>query len=194
MRHRASEGSEVGWRPRHVEGEQQVDSGFEIQSPERVWLFAFPYLAACTVDPRLDHGRNVLCYPVKARLGWPKVRQLMIDLDAVDQALRIFKSGIELDDIKPKPLPPRHAAHKGEVSRIMLAMLNNAKRACTTQELAMRVMAERGMTTADKRLVKTVGRRVGACAIIDQGGSSHLLRRYDHLADCEVVNTAMLLP
>jgi hypothetical protein len=87
----------------------------------------------------------------------------MIDLDAIDQSLRIFKPDIELDDIKPKPMPPRHAAYKGEVSRIVLGTLRDAKRACTTQELTMHVMAERGMNTADKRLVKTVGKRVGAC-------------------------------
>lgn len=92
-----------------------------------------------------------------------KVRQLMIDLDAVDQALRLFKPDIELDEIKPKPLPARHAAYKGEVARIVLGTLRDAKRACTTQELTMHVMAERGMNTADKRLVKTVGKRVGAC-------------------------------
>jgi len=92
-----------------------------------------------------------------------KVRQLLISLDAVDQALRLFKPDIELDDIKPKPLPPRHAAYKGEVSRIVLATLRNAERPCTTQELTMHVMAERGMNTADKRLVKIVGKRVGAC-------------------------------
>ena len=65
--------------------------------------------------------------------------------NAVDQALRIFKPDIEVDDIKPKPLPPRQAAHKGEVSRIVLATLRDAKRACTTQELTMHVMAERGL-------------------------------------------------
>ena len=92
-----------------------------------------------------------------------KVRQLLIDLDAVDQALRLFKPDIELDDIKPKPLPPRHAAYRGEVARIVLATLRNAQRACTIQELTMHVMAERGMNTADKRLVKTVSNRVGAC-------------------------------
>jgi hypothetical protein len=48
-------------------------------------------------------------------------------------------------------------------SRIVLATLRDAKRACTTQELTMHVMAERGVNTADKRLVKTVGKRVGAC-------------------------------
>jgi hypothetical protein len=91
------------------------------------------------------------------------VRQLMIDLDAIDQSLRLFKPDIELDDIKPKPMPPRHAAYKGEVARVVLGTLRTAKRACSTQELTMHVMAERGMNTADKRLVKTVGKRVGAC-------------------------------
>ncbi|MFO1080355.1 MAG: hypothetical protein U1E23_07005 [Reyranellaceae bacterium] len=91
-----------------------------------------------------------------------KVRQLMIDLDAVDQALRLFKPDIELAEIKPKPMPPRHAAYKGEVARIVLGTLRDAKRPCTTQELTMHVMAERGMNTADKRLVKMVTKRVGA--------------------------------
>jgi len=92
-----------------------------------------------------------------------KVRQLLIDLDAVDVALRMFDPEIELEMIKPKPMPPRLAAYKGEVARIVLGTLREAKRACSTQELAMHVMAERGMNTADKRLVKTVTKRVGAC-------------------------------
>lgn len=87
----------------------------------------------------------------------------MIDLDAVDQALRLFKPDIELQAIKPKPLPPRHAAYKGEVARIVLGTLRDAKRPCTTQELTMHVMAERGMNTADTGLVKTVGKRVESC-------------------------------
>ncbi len=42
-----------------------------------------------------------------------KVRQLVIDLDAIDQVLRLFKPDIELDAIKPKPMPPRYAAVQG---------------------------------------------------------------------------------
>lgn len=60
-------------------------------------------------------------------------------------------------------MPPRHAAYKGEVARIVLGTLRDANRPCSTQELTMHVMAERGMNTADKRLVKTVTKRVGAC-------------------------------
>jgi hypothetical protein len=105
----------------------------------------------------------------------------MIDLDAIDQALRLFKPDIELDDIKPKPMPPRHAAYKGEVARIVLGTLRDAARACSTQELTMHVMAERGMNTADKRLVRTVMKRVGAC--LRHHRSRGLLRSVDGIGD-----------
>ena len=92
-----------------------------------------------------------------------KARQLLIDPDSVDATIRLFKPDIDLEEIRPKPLPPRHAAYKGEVARIVLGTLREAKKPCLTQELTMHVMAERGMNTADKRLVKTVSKRVGAC-------------------------------
>jgi hypothetical protein len=92
-----------------------------------------------------------------------KARQLLIDLDNVDATIRMFDPDVDLADVKPKPLPPRHAAYKGEVARIVLGTLREAKRPCSTQELTMHVMAERGMNTADKRLVRTVTKRVGAC-------------------------------
>jgi hypothetical protein len=90
-------------------------------------------------------------------------RQMLIDIDNLDATIRMFAPDIDLADVKPKPLPPRHAAYKGEVARIVLGTLRDAKRPCSTQELTMHVMAERGMNTADKRLVKTVTKRVGAC-------------------------------
>ena len=87
----------------------------------------------------------------------------MIDLDAVDQTLRMFDPDIQLAEIKPKPLPPRHAAYKGEVARIVLGTLRDANRPLSSQELTMHVIAERGMNTADKRLVRTISKRVNAC-------------------------------
>ena len=56
----------------------------------------------------------------------------------------------------------RHAAYKGEVGCVILETLRTANRPCTTQELAMHLMAFRNMNTADKRLVKTVQKRIGA--------------------------------
>jgi hypothetical protein len=109
------------------------------------------------------------------------LRQLMIDLDAIDTALRLFKPEIELEMIKPKPMPPRHAAYKGEVARVVLGTLRNAKRPCSTQELTMHVMAERGMNTADPRLVKTVLKRVGAC--LRHHRSKGLIRSVEGVGD-----------
>lgn len=90
------------------------------------------------------------------------LRQHIIDLDNLDATLRLFVPDIDLEDIKPKPLPPRNAAFKGEVSRIVFAALR-ANGPMTSQQLAQYVMADRGLNTADKRLVMTIGKRVGAC-------------------------------
>lgn len=48
-----------------------------------------------------------------------EVRRLVIDLDSADSTLRIFKPEIDLDEIRPKPLRPRHVAYKGEASHII---------------------------------------------------------------------------
>ena len=45
-----------------------------------------------------------------------QLRQFIIDLDNLDATIRLFVPDIDLEDIKPKPMPPRHAAYKGEIS------------------------------------------------------------------------------
>ncbi len=92
-----------------------------------------------------------------------QLRQLIIDLDNLDATIRLFKPAINLEKIRPKPLPPRHHAFKGEVSRIVVSALRQSDKPLTTHDLAQHVMAERGLNTADKRLVQLVGKRVGAC-------------------------------
>lgn len=88
---------------------------------------------------------------------------LIIDLDNLDATIRIFNPNIDLAEVKPKPLPPRNHAFKGEVSRIVLGMLRQAIEPLTAQDIARHVMAERGLNIADKRLVRVIGKRVGAC-------------------------------
>ena len=92
-----------------------------------------------------------------------KLRQLVIDLDHIDASIHIFDPSIELEEIKARPVPPRHQAFKGEVTRIVLATLRNAKKPLTTADIAQRVMAERGLDTANLRLLKTMQKRTGAC-------------------------------
>lgn len=91
------------------------------------------------------------------------LRQLIIDLDNLDATIRIFRPDIDLEEIRPKPFPPRHAAFKGEIMRVVMSTLRTSARPLTGPEITMHVMAERGLNTADPRLLKLVGRRVGAC-------------------------------
>jgi hypothetical protein len=90
------------------------------------------------------------------------VRQLVIDLDSLDTTIRLFSPDIDLEDVRPKALPPRHAAFKGQVSRILMMLLRDAKAPILTNELARHIMEERGLNTSDKRLVITIQKRVGS--------------------------------
>jgi hypothetical protein len=53
-------------------------------------------------------------------------------------------------------------AFKGEVARIILGTLREAGKPPTTAELVVHGMAARNLNTADKRLVKMVGKRVAS--------------------------------
>jgi hypothetical protein len=90
-----------------------------------------------------------------------RVRQLIIDIDNVDTTIRLFAPDIDLEEIRPKPLPPRHAAFKGEISRAIMDALRGTGEALTTKDITLRVMA-RDLNAADPRLPRTVQKRVGA--------------------------------
>lgn len=88
-----------------------------------------------------------------------RLRQLLIDLDSIDHTIRIFDPGIDLEDVRPKPMPPRQGAAQGEMTRIILATLRQHER-MTAPEIAVHVMAARGMNTSDQGMRKTVTKRV----------------------------------
>jgi hypothetical protein len=66
------------------------------------------------------------------------------------------------DETGRKPVPPHHAAFYGEVSKIIRDVLRETGTALTTKDIALRVMAERGLNVSDPRLTWTVQKRVGA--------------------------------
>ncbi len=91
------------------------------------------------------------------------VRQCVIDLDNVDATIRLYKPDIDLEDVRPKPVPPRYAAYKGQVTRGVLAALRDSDKPLTSRDLALRLMADRGLNTADKHTVRLMQKRIGAC-------------------------------
>lgn len=91
-----------------------------------------------------------------------QLRQALIDMDHVDCTILLFDPDAALDEIKAKPLPPRHVAFKGQVTRAILAMLRASSDPLDSHAITVRLMAERELNSADKRLAKTIQKRVGA--------------------------------
>jgi len=90
-----------------------------------------------------------------------QLREAMIDVDHVDCMLRLFDPDINLDEIRPKPLPPRHHAFKGQVTRAIFAMLRK-EGAMDAKAITLRLMAERELNLNDKTLTKAMQKRIGA--------------------------------
>ena len=91
-----------------------------------------------------------------------QLRQALIDLDHVDCTILLFDPDAELDEIKTKPMPPRHHAFKGQVTRSILDMLRKAGDSMDGRTITLRLMDERELNLSDKKLVKTIQKRVGA--------------------------------
>ena len=60
-----------------------------------------------------------------------RLRLLLLDLDALDQTIQMFEPDIDLEEIRPKPMPPRHSAFKGQVARLLLDALRQEGRPMT---------------------------------------------------------------
>ena len=91
-----------------------------------------------------------------------KLRQLIIDLDHIDAAIRLFDPDYDVEGIRQKIPTAAHRALRGDVTRATLDALRDAPGPMKTKELARRVMAERGLNTADAALLQLFTRRTGA--------------------------------
>jgi hypothetical protein len=90
------------------------------------------------------------------------LRQLIIDLDHVDAAIRLFDPSYDVDGIRPRTLPAGHVTYRGELARIVLTLLREAPGPLTSKEVARQIMVERGQNTADATMVTIMTRRAGA--------------------------------
>jgi hypothetical protein len=87
------------------------------------------------------------------------LRQLIIDLDHVDAAIRIFDPSYDVEGIRQKIPTAAHRALRGDLTRATLDALRDALGLMTTKELARHVMAEHGLNTADVSLLQLFTRR-----------------------------------
>jgi hypothetical protein len=91
-----------------------------------------------------------------------QVKRLTVDLDHVEETLRLFALEIDMDAIAPRRVPAMHHAFRGETSRIVLESLRKATGPLSTTQLTERVMRERNLDLNDAKLRRTMGQRDGA--------------------------------
>ena len=92
----------------------------------------------------------------KLEVAQAQVRQLVLDIDAVDSTIRLFHPDVEIGVVRIKPVARRHAAVRHEASRIIFGVLREAPGPMTTREIVRAVMEARGMNTADHAMVQTM--------------------------------------
>jgi hypothetical protein len=92
-----------------------------------------------------------------------ELRRLVAELDHLDAAIRIFDPAVDIGAVRAKPVPPRHAAFKGEVTRCVYEALKTAKEPLSSRDIALRLMTERGLNPDDRELSVIMVKRVCAC-------------------------------
>ena len=99
----------------------------------------------------------------KIEYNQQELRHLVTELDAVDATLRIFDPDIDVCDIESRPVPPRHQAFRGEVTRIVQSVLRKANDYVTSTEIALVMMEKRNLPLDDRSLITLMTKRVSAC-------------------------------
>ena len=91
--------------------------------------------------------------------------RLLSDLKVVDDTIRLFQPDVDLSVVRPKPVPVEHAAEWGEVTASVYEALREATTPLTAFDLALMIMRQRQLDTADANLVRLIRSRVSACLI-----------------------------
>ena len=94
-----------------------------------------------------------------------QIERYTAELDHVEATIRIFNKEVDIGAIGSRPVPPRHAAYKGEVSRLVRHTLSQAPDPLTSRDLALVLMTERSLPLGDKELAVVMVKRVCACLI-----------------------------
>lgn len=96
-------------------------------------------------------------------LAQGQVRQLVLDVDALDVVLRLFQPGLDpAVAARVRPTPRRHTAFRGESSRMILDMPREAPAPMATRDIVARVIELRGLNAADREMAETMRQRVAS--------------------------------
>jgi hypothetical protein len=91
-----------------------------------------------------------------------RVAQLVRDIEHLDATIQIMAPGVMPEAIPPRLFqPPEDWSKRGQMSRIVLGILRNAKEPLASRDIASQLILERGMAM-DMKLLRLMTKRVGS--------------------------------
>jgi hypothetical protein len=91
-----------------------------------------------------------------------RLRQMVRDLEHLDNSLRLFDPAYKVEAIRPKAFrPPKDWSNRGEMTRIILSVLRQAAEPLTTRDIALQLLVERALDKDDQHLLNLMTKRVG---------------------------------
>jgi hypothetical protein len=97
-----------------------------------------------------------------------RLRKLVRQLEHIDGTLRIVAPDMEVEAIRPKAFrPPDDWSKRGQMSRLVLSILLQAREPLTSREIAAQMLLERAMDAEDVKMLRTMTKRVST-ALRDQ--------------------------
>src|SRR3954469_7290742 len=106
----------------------------------------------------LIHKRQEIAGELEMAYG--RIAALTDTLRSLDSTIRLFGPETQLEEIAPKQR--RYVAQPGEISRAIRETLRDAGKPLTARDIALGVMAARGMDPSDAALLGTMQKRVMA--------------------------------
>lgn len=93
---------------------------------------------------------------------YEELRKMVADLETTDAALAIFDPDFKAETIKPRAFrPPSDWSNRGEMSRMCLSILRQAKEPLTTRDIALEMLVTRALDPEDEKLLRLMVKRVG---------------------------------
>jgi len=90
-----------------------------------------------------------------------QLRQMLIDLETLDAAIRIFDADFPIQEIKPKGLrPASNWTTRGEFVRLIFSILRKASEPLSAQDIAREVMVFKQLDTNNQRDMALMRKRV----------------------------------
>jgi hypothetical protein len=91
-----------------------------------------------------------------------RLRQMLLDLDTLDAAIRMFDADYCVERIKAKlPRKRKDWTNRGEQTRLIASILRTATKPLSGLEIALEIMTYKQMDTSEPEAVESMRQRVG---------------------------------